>query len=69
MCIRSLYGTLTGRQLDDNRMCPSFVGVPHDPIHSFDEDKFKEWIAKIGRHTNNIIMLDPILDDADLTES
>ena len=32
-----------------------------DRIHSFDKEKFKEWI---DRHTRNILMHYPILDDA-----
>ena len=52
---------------EDDRMFQSFAGISHDPIHPFDKEKFKEWI---DRHTRNILMHYPILDDAhESTES
>ena len=52
---------------EDDRMFQSFAGISHEPVHPFDEERFKEWI---DRHTKNILMHYPILnDEAESTES
>ena len=38
---------------EDGRLFESFVGISHDPTHSLDKVKFKEWI---DRHKKNIVM-------------
>ena len=45
---------------EDGRKFESFPDISCNPMHSFDKDKFREWIAK---HKNNIIMHYPALDD------
>ena len=45
---------------EDGRRYESFSDISCNPIHSFDEDKFREWITK---HKNNIIMHYPAFDD------
>ena len=45
---------------EEDRMFQSFAGISHEPIHSFDKEKFKQWI---DRHTKNILMHYPILDE------
>lgn len=47
---------------DDDRMFQSFAGISHDPLHAFDKENFKEWI---DRHTKNILMHYPVLNEAD----
>ncbi len=44
---------------EDGRKFESFPDISCDPMHSFDKDKFSEWIAK---HKNNIMHY-PALDD------
>ena len=46
---------------EDDRSFESFVDISHDPIHSLDKAKFKEWIDK---HTKNILLHYP-LDDSE----
>jgi hypothetical protein len=59
--IKDLRATRPFRKEDD-RLFQSFAGISHEPIHPFDKEKFKEWI---DRHTRNILMHYPILNDAD----
>ncbi|XP_028403253.1 uncharacterized protein LOC114525978 [Dendronephthya gigantea] len=42
---------------EDGRSFESFDGISHDPTHSLDEIKFKEWI---DRHKKNIAMHYPV---------
>jgi hypothetical protein len=45
---------------EDGRRYESFSDISCNPIHSFDKEKFREWITK---HKNNIIMHYPAFDD------
>ena len=47
-------------KMEDSRMFESFVGISYDPVHSFNKDKFKEWIK---RHKDSILMHYP--DDSE----
>ncbi|XP_028417518.1 uncharacterized protein LOC114541922 [Dendronephthya gigantea] len=45
---------------EEGRMFETFGNISCDPLHSFNEEKFKEWI---DRHKNNILMHYPVFDD------
>ena len=47
------------------RMFSSFIGISHDPVHAFDEEKFNDWVDK---HKNNILMHYPAEYEQPLTE-
>ena len=47
---------------EDSRSFETFVGISHDPTHSLDKIKFKEWI---DRHKKNIVLHYPATDEAE----
>ena len=59
MIFRDLRAVRPFRKEDD-RNFESFVGISHDPTHTFDELKFNEWIE---RHKKNILVHYPVMDE------
>ena len=49
-------------QKEDGRHFESFVDIHHDPTHSLDQAKLKEWIE---RHKNNILLHYPLSDESE----
>ncbi len=47
---------------EEDRSFETFVGISHDPTHSLDKVKFKEWI---DRHKKNIVLHYPATEEAE----
>ena len=47
---------------EEGRSFETFVGISHDPTHSLDKVKFKEWI---DRHKKNIVLHYPATEEGE----